>query len=72
MPFLFQRVDLPGARTGGLPPFGGSPSRGARIFAKKIKQTTLSDESEEQDDSDTQKKKRILLVLRATAPKFCF
>ena len=31
MPFLFQRVDLPGARTGGLPPIGGSPSRGARI-----------------------------------------
>ena len=35
MPFLFQRVDLPGARTGGLPPIGGSPSRGARIFPKK-------------------------------------
>ena len=38
MPFLFQRVDLPGARTGGLPPFGGSPSRGARIFLKKEKE----------------------------------
>ena len=37
MPFLFQRVDLPGARTGGLPPFAGSPSRGARIFQKKKK-----------------------------------
>ena len=30
--FLFQRVDLLGARTGGLPPIGGSPSRGARIL----------------------------------------
>ena len=38
MPFLFQRVDLPGARTGGLPPIGGSPSRGARIFKKKGEQ----------------------------------
>ena len=34
---LFQRVDLPGARTGGLPPIGGSPTRGARIFLKKKK-----------------------------------
>ena len=33
--FLFQRADLPGARTGGLPPIGGSPSRGARIFFLK-------------------------------------
>ena len=33
--FLFQRADLPGARTGGLPPIGGSPSRGARIFQKE-------------------------------------
>ena len=32
---LLQRADLPGARTGGLPPIGGSPSRGARIFQKK-------------------------------------
>ena len=37
MPFLFQRVDLLGARTGGLPPIGGSPSRGARIFQKEKK-----------------------------------
>ena len=57
MPFLFQRVDLPGARTGGLPPFGGSHLAGAHLSKKKIKQTTLSDESEEQGDSDTQKKK---------------
>ena len=35
MPFLFQRIDLPLARTGGLPPIGGSPSLGARIFSKK-------------------------------------
>ena len=32
---LFQRADLPGARTGGLPPIGGSPSCGARICLKK-------------------------------------
>ena len=32
--FLFQRVDLPGARTGGLPPIGGSPPCGARIIKK--------------------------------------
>ena len=37
MPVLFQRVDLPGARTGGLPPIGGSPSRGARIFPNKMR-----------------------------------
>ena len=32
----FQRADLPGARTGALPPIGGSPSREARIFQKNI------------------------------------
>ena len=30
--FLFQRVDLPGARARGLPTIGGSPPRGARII----------------------------------------
>ena len=34
---FFQRVDLPGARTGGLPTFAGSSSRGAHIFLKKRK-----------------------------------
>ena len=38
---LFQRVDLPGARTAGLPPIGGSPIRGARIFLKKRKEKII-------------------------------
>ena len=40
--FLFERVDLPGARTGGLPPIGGSPPRGARIIQKKISRRALA------------------------------
>ena len=42
--FLFQRADLPGARTGALPPIGGSPSRGARIFPKKEKKPLKKEE----------------------------
>ena len=48
--FLFQRVDLPGARTGGLPPIGGSPSCGARIFPKKRKKKKEKKEKEEKKE----------------------
>ena len=33
----FQRADIPGARTGGIPPIGGFPSRRARICQKEEK-----------------------------------
>ena len=63
--FLFQRADLPGARTGGLPPIGGSPSRGARIFQKKrvySEITSLNDASNS----------RVLLWVRASGVMYVY
>ena len=51
----FQRADLPGARTGGLPPIGGSLSRGALIFQKKKRKKEKKRKKKEKEEKRKKK-----------------